>query len=50
LADAGKIGRQANFYPLGHDLTVVTDKPPSQPFMDVFGKRDITLITHPPDS
>ena len=52
LADASQFGRQANVYTfaLGYDLAVVTDRPPSQPFMDVFGKRDITLITHPPES
>jgi DeoR family glycerol-3-phosphate regulon repressor len=47
LADSRKFGRQANLYTFGLDevLTVVTDKAPPSPFMDILAKNDIELIT-----
>jgi hypothetical protein len=43
-------GHVLSNFALSYDLTVVTDKPPSHAFMDVFVERDITLITHQPGS
>jgi DeoR family glycerol-3-phosphate regulon repressor len=46
LADSRKFGRQANLrtFDLAAPLTVVTDRPPPEPFADRFSRHDIDLI------
>ena len=46
LADSRKFGRQANLQPfdLAAPLTVVTDRPPPEPFAERFSRHDIDLI------
>jgi DeoR family glycerol-3-phosphate regulon repressor len=46
LADSRKFGRQANLqtFDLAAPLTVVTDRPPPEPFADRFRQHDIDLI------
>ncbi len=50
LVDSRKFGRQANLYTFGlnEPLTVVTDQKPPAPFMEVFTRHDVELITSPP--
>ncbi|WP_018043331.1 DeoR/GlpR family DNA-binding transcription regulator [Methylobacterium sp. 88A] len=47
LADSRKFGRQANIctFGLSERLTLVTDRPPPQPFLDHFTQHDIDLIS-----
>jgi DeoR family transcriptional regulator, glycerol-3-phosphate regulon repressor len=47
LVDSRKFGRQANLYTFGLNdvLTIVTDQKPPPPFMEVFTRHDIDLIT-----
>ena len=47
LADSGKFGRQANLctFPLDAPLTLVTDRPPPRPFLDVFTRHGIAVLS-----
>jgi DeoR family glycerol-3-phosphate regulon repressor len=51
LVDSAKFGRQANLYTFGLNdaLTVVSDREPPTPFLEVFAKHGVELITSRPE-